>query len=173
MKLAARAVTAPPPPFERYIHWESAFPSPLSPKVTLWVGGPHSSGTRLHYRMVKRLVDGLPSFDVVHQSLPHADKIHPAHARVIVLRDPVATAASQDARFQLLHTPAMSVTLGWLQCGQLIERSRSATLVVHYEDTIDHPEATMAKLAGFIGVPTVPVGEAIYDGNEKWNQPNA
>lgn len=122
------------------------------------VVGPASSGTRLLTRILRRAV---PAWhDRSHGRVRHDRRV------VVIVRDPDATDRSRAASWGD-RLPTREQSVAWIA-----EKYPTAP-VVRYEELVAAPDRAIARLAEWLGIDPWPAGEAIVDGNRKWQGANA
>ncbi|WPZ27533.1 sulfotransferase (plasmid) [Sulfitobacter pontiacus] len=92
-------------------------------------------------------------------------QLFPLSQFVVVTRHPEAVAAATSKWVDMDHGTMMD---HWLDAHDIVQRDLAylhAVMTVRYEDLIADPKATLARLAAFLDVDTVPAPQDIRDGN--------
>ena len=92
-------------------------------------------------------------------------QLFPLSQFVVVIRHPEAVAAATSKWVDMDHAAMMD---HWLDAHDIVRRDLAylhAVMTVRYEDLIGDPKATLARLAAFLDVDTVPAPRDIRDGN--------
>ena len=95
-------------------------------------------------------------------------QLFPLSQFVVVTRHPEAVAAATSKWVDMDHDMMMD---HWLDAHDIVRRDLAylhAVVTVRYEDLIADPKATLARLAAFLDVDTVPVSQVIRDGNQDY-----
>lgn len=123
------------------------FPEDDTPQIA--VMGPHSSGTKLHFRIAEQLNEAAGSpWHVIHASTPRG--LYPVCERYIwVQRDPTITMLSQ--RKHGLGQDMSDVWEGISEGTYVLSKIGKPTLAVWYQDTV-RSLRTVWIMADFMGV---------------------
>ena len=92
-------------------------------------------------------------------------QLFPLSQFVVVTRHPEAVAAATSKWVDMDHATMMD---HWLDAHDIVQRDLAylhAVMTVRYEDLVADPTATLARLAAFLDVDTVPAPQGIRDGN--------
>ncbi|MGY9037453.1 MAG: sulfotransferase family protein [Rhodobacterales bacterium] len=95
-------------------------------------------------------------------------QLFPLSQFVVVTRHPEAVVAATAKWVDMDHDTMMD---HWLEAHDIVRRDLAylhAVMTVRYEDLIADPKATLARLAAFLDVDTVPAPQDIRDGNQDY-----
>ena len=158
---------------------------PADTRPWVMVLGPHSSGTRIHVKLVADLLaaNGDP-WIVEHFSLPYEASIPTRDKYIWVQRDPHITALSQEVRgygtrqakregreFEGFHS---QVWKGIAQGAELFQTLRpDQFMFAWYNETLENPYDFAHKVMVFLGLETAPAGfgDDLEDMSAKYVQP--
>jgi hypothetical protein len=99
-------------------------------------------------------------------------QLFPLSQFVVVTRHPEAVAAATSKWVDMDHAAMMD---HWLDANDIVRRDLTylhAVMTVRYEDLVANPTATLARLAAFLYVDTVPAPQDIRDGNLDYAGPS-
>ncbi|MCF7779666.1 sulfotransferase [Sulfitobacter sp. M220] len=95
-------------------------------------------------------------------------QLFPLSQFVVVTRHPEAVAAATSKWVDMDHATMMD---HWLHAHDIVQQDLAylhAVMTVRYEDLVADPTATLARLAAFLEVDTVPAPQDIRDGNHDY-----